>query len=174
MRMKSVKQRSLTITMAEYDRPEDLPPHQAELAKSAMEAAGNAYAPYSSFYVGAAVLLENGKVFTGNNQENAVYPSGLCAERVALFYASSQYPDVPIKAIAIAAMKEFRLQEEPVPPCGSCRQVLYETEVRGGKPLEVILYGSKKIQVISQAADLLPLPFKLKVEQGDSALDSEL
>ncbi len=154
-----MKQRAFTIRVAEYDQPEDLPPHQAELIKSAMEAAGNAYAPYSSFYVGAAVLLENGKVFTGNNQENAASPSGLCAERVAIFYAGSQYPDVPVKAIAIAAMKENRFQEDPVTPCGSCRQVLYETEVRGGMPLEVILYGSEKIQVIRRAADLLPLPF---------------
>ncbi|MEN8157683.1 MAG: cytidine deaminase [Bacteroidota bacterium] len=154
-----MKQRAFTIRVAEHDRPEDLSSEQFVLVQKAMATAKNAYAPYSAYHVGAAVLLDNGEVITGNNQENAAYPSGLCAERVALFYASSQYPDLPVRSIAIAAMQNGIYQEEPVTPCGGCRQVLYETEVRGGMPLEVILYGSKKIQVISRAADLLPLPF---------------
>jgi cytidine deaminase len=154
-----MKQRAFTIRMAEYDRLEDLSKSRITLVKKAMEAAGKAYAPYSSYYVGAAVRLENGKIITGNNQENAAYPSGLCAERVAVFYASSQYPDIPAKSIAIAAMKDGQFQEEPVTPCGGCRQVLHEKEKQGGMPMEVILYGSRKIQVLSQATDLLPLPF---------------
>jgi cytidine deaminase len=154
-----MKQRAFTIRIAEYDQMEELPDQQAELVKKAMTAAKDAYAPYSTYHVGAAVLLKNGKIITGNNQENAAYPSGLCAERVAIFYASSQYPDVPATSIAVAAMQNGQFQEEPVTPCGGCRQVLYEKEVHGGAKLEVILYGSKKIQILRQATDLLPLPF---------------
>ena len=97
-----MKQRAYTIRIAEYDRLEDLPA-RSDLVEKAMEAAGKAYAPYSDYRVGAAVLLENGKIYTGNNQENAAYPSGLCAERVAIFYAGAQYPGVPVVSIAIAA-----------------------------------------------------------------------
>ena len=160
-----MKQRAFTIRMAEYDRLEDLSDSQVTLVKKAMEAAVDAYAPYSAYHVGAAVLLENGEIITGNNQENAAYPSGLCAERVAIFYAGSQYPDVPARSIAIAAMQEGIFQEQPVSPCGGCRQVLFEKESQGGAPLEVILYGSRKIQVLRQATDLLPLPFIFK--KGD-------
>jgi cytidine deaminase len=154
-----MKQRAFTIRMAEYDSLEDLTDRQANLVRQAMDAAGNAYAPYSSYRVGAAVLLQNGQVITGNNQENAAYPSGLCAERVAVFYASAQFPDIPAVCLAIAAMQDGRFQDEPVTPCGGCRQVLYEKEVKGGAPMELILYGRKKIQVLRQAVDLLPLPF---------------
>jgi cytidine deaminase len=153
-------QRAFTIRVAEYDHPEELQPEQEALVRRAMEAAGNAYAPYSSYRVGAALLLENGEVVTGNNQENAAYPSGLCAERVAVFYAGAQYPGVPVRKLAIAAMQNNRFQEQPAAPCGGCRQVLYEKEMQGGKPMEVILYGSLKIRVLRQAADLLPLPFE--------------
>ena len=153
-----MKQRAYTIRIAEYDRIEDLPGH-SELIEKAKEAAGKAYAPYSKYQVGAAVLLENGKIYTGNNQENAAYPSGLCAERVAIFYAGSQHPDVAVVSIAIAAFSGGKFQEEPVPPCGGCRQVLFEKEARGKRSMEVILYGSKRIQLLRSATDLLPLPF---------------
>lgn len=156
-----MKQRAYTIRIAEYERPEDLPSGK-ELIALAREAAGKAYAPYSNYQVGAAVLLENGEIFTGNNQENAAYPSGLCAERVAIFYAGAQYPDVPVVRIAIAAFTEGKFQEEPIPPCGGCRQVLYEKESQGAKPMEIILYGSKRIQVLRSARDLLPIPFEFK------------
>jgi len=156
-----MKQRAYTIRIAEYDRLEDLP-ERSDLVKMAMEAAGKAYAPYSSYKVGAAVQLENGMIYTGNNQENAAYPSGLCAERVAIFYAGAQHPDVPVVSIAIAAFTEGDFQEEPVPPCGGCRQVLHEKEAQGGKPMEVILYGKRKIQVLRTASDLLPIPFIFK------------
>ena len=155
-----MKQRAFTIRMAEYDHLEELQPDQEELVKRAMEAAGKAYAPYSAYKVGAAVQLENGEVITGNNQENAAYPSGLCAERVAVFYASAQFPGVPVRKLAIAAMQNGSFQDNPVAPCGGCRQVLYEKEVHGGKPIEVILYGRHKIRVLRQAVDLLPLPFE--------------
>jgi len=155
-----MKQRAYTIRIAEYDTLEDLP-NRSDLVELAMEAAGKAYAPYSNYKVGAAVLLENGEIFTGNNQENAAYPSGLCAERVAIFYAGAQHPGVPVVSIAIAAFTEGEFQAEPVPPCGACRQVLYEKEAEGALPMEVILYGRNRIQVLRSAADLLPIPFVL-------------
>ena len=156
-----MKQRAYTIRISEYDRKEDLPA-RSELVDMAKEAAGRAYAPYSRYQVGAAVLLENGEIFTGNNQENAAYPSGLCAERVAIFYAGAQYPEVPVVSIAIAAFTAGKFQEEPTPPCGGCRQVLYEKETQGDRPMEVILYGSNRIQVLRSAKDLLPIPFEFK------------
>ena len=143
-----MKQRAITIRLAEYERLEDLPEPMVRLVQQAMEAARAAYAPYSRYQVGAALELENGEVVKGNNQENAAYPSGLCAERVALFYAGSQYPDVPARSLAIAAIRDGIFQEQPVTPCGGCRQVLLETENRGGISLQLILYGAAKIQVL--------------------------
>ena len=154
-----MKQRAFTIRVAEYERLEELSEQQINLVNRAVEATKGAYAPYSKYNVGAAVLMANGEIITGNNQENAAYPSGLCAERVAVFYAGAQFPDVPANTIAITAMRNGILQEEPVTPCGGCRQVLVEKENHGNTPLEIILYGSKKIQVIREASDLLPLPF---------------
>jgi len=157
-----MKQRAYTVRLKEYDGPEELGKEGQELIQKAKEAAKEAYAPYSEYHVGAAVLLENGEVLIGNNQENAAYPSGLCAERVAIFYAGARYPGVPVRSIAIAAMRDGSFQDEPVAPCGGCRQVLYEKENQGKSPLEVILYGNKRIQVIKEIADLLPLPFKFE------------
>ena len=157
-----MKQRAYTVRLFEYDGPEELDPEQQKLIRAAKEAAGGAYAPYSGYHVGAAVLLENGEILSGSNQENAAYPSGLCAERVAIFYAGARHPEVAVKAIAIAAKREGSFQEEPAAPCGGCRQVLYEKETQGKTPMEIILYGSKKIQVLKQVTDLLPLPFKME------------
>jgi len=156
-----MKQGTFQFQYREYTRLEELSDEQARLVRSAIDAAGNAYAPYSGYHVGAALMLENGRIVTGNNQENAAYPSGLCAERVALFYAGSQFPGVAVTSLAIAAVREGSLQEQPVTPCGGCRQVLWEKESQGDLPLEVILYGTGRIQVISSARDLLPLPFIL-------------
>ena len=156
-----MKQRAYTVRLKEYTRPDELAEKQQKLVERAMHAAKNAYAPYSGFHVGAAALLSNGEIVVGNNQENSAYPSGLCAERVAVFYAGARYPGIPVIAIAIAAMRDGFFQEEPVAPCGACRQVLFEKESQGKAPMEVILYGNKKIQVINQVTDLLPLPFKL-------------
>lgn len=157
-----MKQRAYTVRLYEYDQIEDLSDKQALLVNSAIKAARDAYAPYSEYHVGAAVRLANGEIVIGSNQENAAYPSGLCAERVAVFYAGARHPDVAVEAIAIAAIREGILQEEPVAPCGACRQVLYEKESQGESSMELILYGSKKIQVLSKVTDLLPLPFKLR------------
>ena len=159
-----MKQHSFQTRYTVYEQLDELPGPYVSLVNQAQEAAGNAYAPYSNYHVGAAVLLENGEVITGNNQENAAYPSGLCAERVALFYAGSRYPDVAARAMAIVAIRDGSVQEEPVTPCGACRQVLYEKELLGGRPIELILYGSRKILVVQKAGDLLPLPFMLKKE----------
>jgi len=123
-----MKQHALQIGITEYDRLDELSETQVTLINKAIKAAGSAYAPYSKYYVGAAVLLGNGEIITGNNQENAAYPSGLCAERVAIFYAGSQFPDVPATSIAIVAIQNGSIQEEPVTPCGGCRQVLCEKE----------------------------------------------
>jgi len=136
----------------------ELPEKYKLLYDSASNAAMDAYAPYSGFQVGAAVLLDDGTIVCGNNQENAAYPSGLCAERVALFYAGAQYPDIPVKAIAIAAFSEGQ-QVAHVSPCGSCRQVLLETENRFRKPIRVILCGTEEVGIIESAASLLPVGF---------------
>jgi cytidine deaminase len=157
-----MKQRAFTVRLYEFDQLDELQEDQVQLVQGAIEASRGAYAPYSEYHVGAAVRLANGEMVIGSNQENGAYPSGLCAERVAIFYAGARYPEVAVTSIAIAAMRNGTLQEEPVVPCGACRQVLFEKELQGMVPMEVILYGSKMIQVIKQTSDLLPLPFKLK------------
>ena len=124
----------------------------------AVKAAKQAYAPYSGFHVGSVVVLANGKIVTGNNQENAAYPSGMCAERVALFSASSQYPDVPVKALVIVAVKDGVVQQR-ISPCGACRQVLLETEKRFNQPVRIILGGKEEVYVIDSAESLLPVSF---------------
>lgn len=130
-----------------------------DLMTSAMEATTRSYAPYSKFSVGAAALLANGIVVTGTNQENAAYPSGLCAERTTLFYANSQYPDQPVLTLAIAARTEKDFIDLPIPPCGACRQVILETEKRYKQPIRILLYGKKEIYEVKSICDLLPLSF---------------
>lgn len=130
-----------------------------DLMTSAMEATTRSYAPYSNFSVGAAALLANGIVVTGTNQENAAYPSGLCAERTTLFYANSQYPDQPVLTLAIAARTEKDFIDLPIPPCGACRQVILETEKRYKQPIRILLYGKKEIYEVKSIGDLLPLSF---------------
>ncbi|MDH6534956.1 cytidine deaminase [Parabacteroides sp. 52] len=137
---------------------EELTTAEKALMDKAIEVARNAYAPYSRFHVGAALRLANGQIITGSNQENAASPSGLCAERVALFYAGAQYPDVPVCEIAIVALVNGVLQDH-ISPCGGCRQVLLETEERGKSPLRILLCGKDKVQTLSSANDLLPLSF---------------
>jgi len=126
---------------------------------TAIISAKQAYAPYSQFYVGAVVVLENGILVTGNNQENIAYPSGMCAERVALYYAGARYPDVPVKAIVVIAVKDGIVQKH-ISPCGACRQVLLETEMRSKQPIRVILAGSEEVHIIHSAELLLPVSFK--------------
>ncbi len=149
----------LRILIYLYKDLDELSPEVASLVEKAMEATERAYAPYSQFRVGAALELENGEIVTGNNQENIAFPSGLCAERVALFYAGSQYPGVAVKRIALAAFADGRYVAKPIYPCGDCRQVLLEHENRVSKPVEVIMYGKDEIKVVKSIKDLMPLPF---------------
>jgi cytidine deaminase len=145
-----------------YDSIEDLPGSEASLLKKAMEATENAYAPYSHFNVGAAAQLNNGEIVTGSNQENASFPVGICAERVLLSSISSQYPNTPIRMIAISYKSDEVKSDHPVAPCGICRQTLQEYEQRLRQPIKLILGGETgKIIVIEKASDLLPFAFAL-------------
>lgn len=137
-----------------------LPEKDNNLIMKARDIAKNGYAPYSGFHVGAAVLLENGVIITGNNQENAAYPSGLCAERTALFYASAQYPNIPIVALAISTINRSAISSGMAKPCGACRQVMAEYEDISGKPLRILLDSTNRILVINGIDNLLPLRFK--------------
>ena len=130
------------------------------LTELALEATCRSYAPYSNFHVGASVLLEDGTIVTGTNQENVAYPSGLCAERTALFYANSQYPDKAVRALAIVACdNDGVIKQDIISPCGACRQVMVETEKRFGNPMRVLLCGAKDVYVCKSASSLLPLSF---------------
>ena len=138
---------------------DELSQSDRELVSAAMEATKGSYAPYSKFRVGAAARLANGLVFTGANQENAAYPSGLCAERTTLFAANAQYPDQPVLALAIAARKGNRFMPTPISPCGACRQVISGVEDRFGHPVRILLYGPEGIYECNGIDALLPLRF---------------
>lgn len=154
-----MKIKTINITVHEYESVKELDKQYQSLIDKSKEAVEQAYAPYSEFKVGASVLLENGMIFSGNNQENAAYPSGICAERVAVFYANATYPNVAVKAIAICAKDKNGFLKYPIKPCGACRQVLLETEIRFNKDIDVILYGTKHIELIKNVKQLLPLQF---------------
>jgi cytidine deaminase len=146
-----------TIKVAQMD---ELTDEERHLVALAIEGTNRSYAPYSHFHVGAAILLKNGISIIGCNQENAAFPSGLCAERSALYAAGAQYPDQPVLMLAIAARNpEGELQDEPVSPCGSCRQVLIETETRFKQPVRILLYGKKCIYILDGIHQLMPLSF---------------
>ncbi|WP_308777341.1 cytidine deaminase [uncultured Bacteroides sp.] len=153
--MKEVK---IEINIRSYSYDE-LDEKDRQLIDAAKEATLRSYAPYSRFAVGAAVLLENGKIITGTNQENAAYPSGTCAERTTLFYANSEYPDQAVVTLAIAAKSPDGFLERPIPPCGSCRQVLLETEQRYKHPMRILLYSKNEIYLLQGTKNLLPLSF---------------
>jgi cytidine deaminase len=147
------------MTVNEFDSEKELDKADLELIKHAKEATKNSYSPYSKFRVGVAILLDNGKILEGNNQENAAYPSGLCAERVALFYANANFPKSKVLTIAITARSEKKFTNLPITPCGSCRQVILETQNRFKYPIRIILYGTEKILIIEDASTLLPISF---------------
>ncbi|MBP3408587.1 MAG: cytidine deaminase [Bacteroidaceae bacterium] len=131
-----------------------------EVVDAARAATANSYAIYSHFNVGAAVRLGSGIIVSGTNQENAAYPSGICAERTTLFWANSQYPNEPVETLAIAARTEQGELEVPIPPCGACRQVILETEKRFGRNIRIILYGARQCYIIEDGVKaLLPLSF---------------
>lgn len=149
-----------TIAYQLHDSKDFLDPLDQELIKSAYEAMEDAYAPYSRFKVGASVLLDSGRVVKGNNQENMAYPSGLCAERVALFYCGANYPDEVVKTLCIVAEGDLLPKEQLLSPCGSCRQVMLESENRQNEKMRVILVGQDgRVLVFDSAGDLLPFAF---------------
>ena len=154
-----MQNREITIKYKIYDSSEELEKQERELLEQAIKATEGSYAPYSGFNVGAAVIMDNGAILSAANQENAAYPSGLCAERATIFYAHSQYPDNYIKAIAIAAKHNGKLTASPTYPCGSCRQVLSESQMRSGMPIKVILGSAGRILLINSIDDLLPFDF---------------
>lgn len=155
-----MKKQEISIRFHEVQDLQDLPADEQELVTAAREMTDNAYAPYSGFHVGAAILLQNGEIIRGSNQENGAYPSGLCAERVAAFAASSLFPGVAMTKIAVSARSgEFRL-EHPVSPCGACRQVLLEYEVSQLTPMKMLLSRENgKIIIIEKIGDMLPFSF---------------
>lgn len=157
-----MKELDITLKIKEYATPDALPSPYGQLCALARDAADTAYAPYSHFQVGAALLLDDGTTVTGSNQENAAYPSGLCAERTALFYAGAQYPTKAVKALAITAITEKGMVPEPISPCGACRQVIIEAQTRGKGAIAVILYAQNRVWVIDDAQALLPLAFSDK------------
>jgi cytidine deaminase len=138
---------------------QELPAELCELVEMAKKKTQDAYCPYSHYHVGAAALLADGQVVTGANQENAAYPSGLCAERTTLFAANANNPTTPVEALAVACFTDGLFTNDPASPCGACRQVMLETEHRFGKPMKVILYGERECYVFDSATDLLPVCF---------------
>jgi cytidine deaminase len=151
--------KNILFSYREYDSHEELDADDQELIIVAKEAAKLAYAPYSRFMVGAAIRLESGRIVHGSNVENAAFPSGICAERTAIAGAVSNYPDDKPVALAIAAITDEGLTAEFVSPCGNCRQVIAEEEVRTGKQIRIILSGKNKVQVLDSISPLLPLQF---------------
>ena len=151
--------KEIKIGYREYESVSALPAADKELADAAIQAIDNAYAPYSRFNVGAAVMFEDGEIIKGSNQENAAYPSGLCAERTALVYASASRPEKKMAAIAIAAAQNGEICKNPVTPCGACRQVMVQYQTKSGRPMKVILAGADKVWVFEKVDDLLPFIF---------------
>ena len=152
--------KSISFEITIHNNLEELQEKDKMLMNAAVSARKRAYAPYSEFHVGASVLLGNGEIVEGNNQENASYPSGLCAERVAIFYAGSKYPGIKIKAIAISAASLNHEVDEPAAPCGNCRQSITEYEFRQKEPIRMLLMGETgSVIECNSLADLLPMGF---------------
>lgn len=144
------------VTVYEWN---ELSEEDRQLVQAAKDATSTSYAPYSHFNVGAAARLANGVIFTGSNQENAAYPSGMCAERTTLFAANAHHPDLPVVALAVAASTNGSFLSSPIPPCGACRQVILEVEQRYHQPIRILLYGTDGVHVVDSIKALLPLSF---------------
>jgi cytidine deaminase len=159
-----MKEINIETKLFVYDTLEELPQDIQSLMQQASQIRDKAYAPYSNFAVGVALLLDNGQVITGSNQENASYPSGLCAERTAIFYSGAQYPDAKILKMAIIAGSRDKQTTEPIPPCGACRQSISEYEVKQEHPIEIYFMGEVgKVVKSNSLANLLPLVFDKSV-----------
>jgi len=158
--------KNLTISYEQFHDWKSLEDKDQALVLRAYEVCETAWAPYSKFRVGAAVLMETGEIITGSNQENVAYPSGLCAERVALFYAGANLPKTAVETICIVAKGTLIPEDTNLSPCGGCRQVMLETENRQAKPYRVILVNQNgSATVFSSAKDLLPLAFGIFSEE---------
>lgn len=159
-----MKEVSLVSKFKIFSDSSELNPEEKEMLEKAIEARDAAYAVYSDFLVGACVLLDNGSMVTGNNQENAAYPSGMCAERIAIWHAASQYPKARIKSVFISAKSNLKKVSEPIPPCGGCRQTLAEYEFKQDQPIAIYFTGeSGEIVKSNSLRDLLPFTFSKKV-----------
>ncbi len=154
-----MKEKDINIRYLEFDSINQLSPERKLLVEKAIDAIKSSYAPYSNFNVGAAVRMSNGETVTGSNQENAASPSGLCAERVALFSAHHKFPDSSVEAIAVIAAKNGKLTEDFTYPCAACLQVLAESEKRSGKSIEIIIGSATKIQIMESVGITLPFSF---------------
>ncbi|MFV8270660.1 cytidine deaminase [Flavobacterium sp. GT2N3] len=158
-----MKEITITTQFKVFDSTQDLPNDIQNLMSKAVEIRKNAYAPYSKFKVGVAIVLDNGKIVLGSNQENAAYPSGLCAERVAIFYAGANYPEAKILKMAITAASDSYQTSIPIPPCGSCRQSIAEYEIRQETPIEIYFMGEIGVIYKSESLkNLLPFMFDKK------------
>lgn len=158
-----MKEISVTSSFLVYDSIEELPNDIQNLMDQAIQIRKKAYAPYSQFRVGTALLLDNGKIILGSNQENAAYPSGLCAERVAIFHAGSVYPEAKILKMAITAASDTNQTKAPIPPCGSCRQSIAEYEIKQETPIEIYFMGEiGEVYKSTSLKNLLPFMFDKK------------
>ena len=159
--MKEIK---IESTLYLFENINEVPKDVFSLMQKAIKAREKAYAPYSKFNVGAAILLDNGEIVTGNNQENASYPSGLCAERTAIYYAGSQFPNIKIVRMAVTAASRRIQTIKPIPPCGACRQAIAEYEIKQESPIEIYFMGEiGQVTKSNSLADLLPLTFDKSV-----------
>ena len=159
--MKVVK---LETRLEIYNDISELPKPVQNLMDTAIEARNKAYAPYSKFNVGAAILLDNDEVVIGSNQENACFPSGLCAERTAIYYAGARFPSAKVQRMVITASSQNQVTDKPIPPCGACRQAIAEYEIRQEQPIEIYFMGAKgKVVKSHTLANLLPLLFESSV-----------
>lgn len=159
-----MEKKTLQINFSQYNHKSELSEIQQILVSKAEDILNTAYAIYSGFHVGAALLLESGEIITGNNQENIAFPSSLCAERVALYFAKAHHPDAVVKKIAIMAKSSKGELLEVISPCGSCRQVMSEYERIQNEPMEVIIKGEKDSMIVfEKVEDLLPFSFSTKV-----------
>ena len=152
-------EQKISISYQEFKSIDELNAEDRELAHAAIEGMQGSYAPDSHFNVGAAVRMTNGQIVRGANQENAAFPSGICAERTAMFAASAKYPDKEMVSIALAGGVYGRITDEPATPCGACRQVMAQYQTRSGKPMSVIMVGGKRIWKFEKVDDILPLIF---------------
>ena len=153
-----MKEKEIISKVRIYDY-EELTDADRELIDKAKDATQTSYAPFSKFCVGAAARLSDGTIVTGSNQENAAFPSSLCAERTALFYANARYPEKSVEELAIAAYAHGTFLKSPIPPCGACRQVILGVEERYGRPIRILLFGDEGTYVVDSIKALLPLQF---------------